>query len=110
MKFEKTKKIKRLVIFSLLFSPIIFVAFLLLLTSAEIPVEIKDQIIPVAVAEKIDGSLSGIKNNRFRHSQSGLYELYVEGSPIEIGRYEGVLTKELIVRQEEIFVDMLNRF
>ena len=38
-----------------------------------------------------------IKNNWFRKSKSGLYELYVEGSPFERGVINGKLTKELVV-------------
>jgi len=59
--------------------------------------------------ETIDGGLKGIKNNRFRFSESGLYELYVEGAPYERGVYGGKLTKELIRSQESIFVDMIKK-
>jgi isopenicillin-N N-acyltransferase-like protein len=44
-----------------------------------------------------------IKNNWFRKSKSGLYELYVEGEPFERGVVNGKLTKELVVRQEDYF-------
>jgi isopenicillin-N N-acyltransferase-like protein len=44
-----------------------------------------------------------IKNNWFRKSKSGLYELYVEGQPFERGVTNGRLTKELVVKQEDYF-------
>jgi len=44
-----------------------------------------------------------IKNNWFRKSKSGLYELYVEGEPFERGVVNGKLTKELVVKQEDYF-------
>ena len=44
-----------------------------------------------------------IKNNWFRKSKSGLYELYVEGQPFERGVINGKLTKELVVKQEDYF-------
>jgi isopenicillin-N N-acyltransferase-like protein len=44
-----------------------------------------------------------IKNNWFRKSASGLYELYVEGAPFERGVVNGKLTKELVVEQEDYF-------
>jgi len=44
-----------------------------------------------------------IKDNWFRKSKSGLYELYVEGEPYERGVVNGKLTKELVVRQEDYF-------
>lgn len=59
--------------------------------------------------ETIDGDLKGIRNNRFRRSESGLYELYVEGAPYERGVYAGKLTEELIRKQESIFVNMIKK-
>ncbi len=50
-----------------------------------------------------------IKNNWFRHSKSGLYELYVEGEPFERGVINGKLTEELVVRQEDHFADQINK-
>jgi len=48
-----------------------------------------------------------IGNNWFRHSKSGLFELYVEGEPFSRGVINGKLTKELVVRQEENFADQI---
>ncbi len=48
-----------------------------------------------------------IKNNWFRKSKSGLYELYVEGEPFERGVINGKLTKELVIRQEDYFTDQI---
>ena len=48
-----------------------------------------------------------IKNNWFRHSKSGLYELYVEGEPFERGVINGKLTEELVVRQEDHFAEQI---
>jgi hypothetical protein len=50
-----------------------------------------------------------IKNNWFRHSKSGLYELYVEGEPFERGVINGKLTEELVVRQEDHFAAQINK-
>jgi isopenicillin-N N-acyltransferase-like protein len=44
-----------------------------------------------------------IKNNWFRKSKSGLFELYIEGEPFERGVINGKLTKELVVKQEDYF-------
>jgi len=48
-----------------------------------------------------------LKNNWFRKSKSGLFELYVEGEPFERGVINGKLTKELVVRQEEHFGEQI---
>ncbi len=48
-----------------------------------------------------------LKDNWFRKSKSGLFELYVEGDPFERGVINGKLTKELVVRQEEAFGEQI---
>lgn len=50
-----------------------------------------------------------LKNNWFRHSKSGLYELYVEGEPFERGVVNGKLTAELVVRQEDHFAAQIEK-
>jgi isopenicillin-N N-acyltransferase like protein len=48
-------------------------------------------------------------NNWFRKSNSGLYELYVEGDPFERGVINGKLSKELVVLQEDYFNAQINK-
>lgn len=50
-----------------------------------------------------------IKNNWFRKSESGLYELYVEGDAFERGTINGKLTMELVQRQEDHFSEQINK-
>ena len=50
-----------------------------------------------------------LKNNWFRHSKSGLYELYVEGESFERGVVNGKLTAELVVRQEDHFAGQIEK-
>jgi isopenicillin-N N-acyltransferase-like protein len=50
-----------------------------------------------------------IKDNWFRKSNSGLYELYVEGKPYERGVINGKLTQELVQRQEDHFSEQINK-
>ncbi|MEO5591687.1 MAG: C45 family peptidase [Chitinophagaceae bacterium] len=50
-----------------------------------------------------------IKNNWFRKSNSGLYELYTEGTPYERGVINGKLTEELVQRQEDHFNEQINK-
>ncbi|MBC7687231.1 MAG: peptidase C45 [Aquabacterium sp.] len=50
-----------------------------------------------------------LQNNWFRKSKSGLYELYVEGNPSERGVFNGKLTKELVVRQEDHFAEQISK-
>src|ERR1700693_379247 len=50
-----------------------------------------------------------LKNNWFRKSKSGLYELYVEGQPFDRGVVNGKLSMELIQLQEDYFSDQINK-
>lgn len=49
-----------------------------------------------------------IGNNWIRQSESGLWEVYVEGSDIERGLALGKLEKDLMFYQEKVFVDQIN--
>ena len=60
------------------------------------------------VRERVPG-LYTIGNNWFRRSESGLYELYVEGDPFERGVANGKLTRALVRRQEEAFTTQIQR-
>jgi isopenicillin-N N-acyltransferase-like protein len=50
-----------------------------------------------------------IGNNWFRKSESGLYELYVEGDAFERGVVIGKLTKDLVEHQEVVFTEQIRR-
>jgi len=103
------KKILKILLYS------IGVLFVLLLCFY-IYVKIVSRIHPPKIADKSALALKRtdhgngfytIGNNWFRHSKSGLYELYVEGDPFTRGVINGKLTKELVVRQEEYFADQI---
>ena len=49
------------------------------------------------------------KKNWLKKSNSGLWELYLEGKPLERGVINGKLTKNLIRMQEEAFVSQINQ-
>ena len=53
--------------------------------------------------EQKDTSFYTLGNNWFRKSESGLYEVYVEGEPFERGVVLGKLSQELVQRQERVF-------
>ena len=50
-----------------------------------------------------------LKDNWFRQSRSGLYELYVEGDGFERGVINGKLTTELVKRQEDHFAEQISK-
>ena len=52
---------------------------------------------------QIADSLFIVGKNQLRKNKQGLWELYIEGDPLERGLANGSLTKELLQRQETIF-------
>lgn len=50
-----------------------------------------------------------IKDSWFRHSKSGLFEMYVDGPPFEMGVINGKLSKDLVVRQEDHFAEQISK-
>jgi isopenicillin-N N-acyltransferase like protein len=96
----------------------IFLVLMLLILAGVIYLMIVSKTNPPSVPDKAamnwervkgaDGLLT-LKNNWFRKSRSGLFELYVEGQPFERGVANGKLTTELIQLQEDYFNDQINR-
>ncbi len=56
-----------------------------------------------------DSGLFKLKNNWFKKSETGLYELYVEGDAFERGVANGRLTRDLVHRQEVVFTEQIRR-
>ncbi|MEQ1554096.1 MAG: C45 family peptidase [Ferruginibacter sp.] len=50
-----------------------------------------------------------LNNSWFKKSNSGLYELYVEGNGYEMGVVNGKLTKELVMLQEDHFSEQISK-
>ena len=56
-----------------------------------------------------DTGLYAINNSWFRKSNSGLYEMYVEGQPFENGVVNGKLSAELVQKQEDYFSAQIDK-
>ncbi len=72
------------------------------------PPHIDDLSILKVVRENPAPDFYKIGNNWLRKNKFGLWEMYLEGSPFEIGVINGKLTKELIKIQEDAFVEQIN--
>ncbi len=57
--------------------------------------------------EEITPYFFKVKNNWLKKSESGIWELYVEGDGFERGAANGILTKELHAFQEDAFVNQI---
>lgn len=73
------------------------------------PPAVKDLSALYLKRQQPDTGLYTINNNWFRKSQSGLYEMYVQGSPFERGVINGKLSAELIQEQEYYFTAQINK-
>jgi hypothetical protein len=73
------------------------------------PPQIADKSALQLQRKQIDTSCYTIGNNWFRKSNSGLYEMYIEGKPFERGVIYGKLSAELVKRQEDNFVDQIKK-
>jgi isopenicillin-N N-acyltransferase-like protein len=60
--------------------------------------------------DTLSSNLYVVKNNWLRKSETGLWELYLEGSPFERGAASGNLCKELLYDQEIAFTQKLKDF
>lgn len=72
------------------------------------PPEVNDQSALLEIRKNPSPDFYQVGNNWLKKNKYGLWEMYLEGSPFELGVANGKLTKELIAKQEEAFVDQIN--
>ena len=104
--FIKTIRVFISIIASL-FALILILIIYYNISSNIIPPKVKDSSSLTWKREIIDSSLYFVKNNWLHKSNTGLWELYLEGSPFERGASSGNLCKELLFEQEVAFTDKL---
>ena len=107
----KGKKIQRRLgwFFAVIVIIILLAITYILIVSRTVPPPIADKAALSWQRSEPSTGFYTLKNNWFRKSKSGLYELYVEGQPYNRGVVNGKLTKELIQLQEDYFNDQINR-
>ncbi|GEP93140.1 Acyl-coenzyme A:6-aminopenicillanic acid acyl-transferase [Chitinophaga terrae (ex Kim and Jung 2007)] len=98
-----------LFVFGGLLALIIGLIIYLVAISGMEPPAVKDKETLKLQRTQIDSTCYTIGNNWFRKSNSGLYEMYVEGEPFERGVINGKLSGELIRSQEDVFVAQFSK-
>jgi len=53
--------------------------------------------------EVVNDSISFLGNNSLRHNKYGQWELVASGNPYDMGNSIGILSQDLVVKQEELF-------
>jgi len=71
------------------------------------PPEVNEQIVNKFQREKAGQDAYKAGNNWLRKNKYGLWEMYLEGTPFEMGVANGKLTRELIYKQESAFVEKI---
>ncbi len=113
MKRHKKKKNRFLQILKYL-----FLLLLVLIIAFIIDYNIDTKITPPAVADTSALSLTRqtkgkdyyvIGDNFLHKNRYGLWEMYVHGDPFTMGVVNGKLTRELILKQENAFVEQINK-
>jgi len=87
---------------------LIFVVYFLASIYVATP-EIKDKTALNSERQQIDTNYYKIGNNWLKKSQSGLWEMYLEGDGFERGVINGKLTKELAEQQETAFINQIRK-
>jgi len=98
---------------TLFYSLLVFIDFVFLflvwfiITVTITPPEIKNQEVLKYERKKADTDFYTLNNNWIKKSETGLWEMYVEGNGFERGVIEGKLNKELAEKQEIAFIDQI---
>ena len=58
--------------------------------------------------EALNDTTFVVADNFLRKNKQGLWELYVDGNPLELGLKTGMLTQELFNEQEDIFIQKID--
>lgn len=109
MKFWKIIKKVLLGVFILLF--LFFAAgttYLIVVSKVEEPL-VENTTAFQTEPEKLDDNFYILGNNRLKKSESGLWEMYLEGNGFERGLAHGKLAKELVRQQETYFVESIKK-
>ncbi|WP_245957486.1 C45 family autoproteolytic acyltransferase/hydolase [Chitinophaga flava] len=105
------RKLGRVLLYCLGTILVLFIALAIYLVSVSrmTPPVIADQSALQLQRKQLDSTAWTIGNSWFRKSNSGLYEMYVEGAPFERGVINGKLSGELIRHQEDVFVGQIKK-
>lgn len=106
---HKLKIIAKIFLKIILTIIIIFLILVLIfkLTTKINPPDIQNQQVENIERTTIDSNFYSIKHNWIQKNNHGLWEMYVEGEAYQRGLINGKLSKELIYKQENAFVNQI---
>lgn len=106
---HKKKRFRKIVLYTLGVITLALVAFAIYfkIDTKITPPKIRDFSALKEVRDTLGTDYYAIGNNWLRKNKYGLWEMYLEGSPFDMGVASGKLSKELICEQEEAFVQQI---
>jgi isopenicillin-N N-acyltransferase like protein len=87
---------------------IVFICWFLL-TAIDHPPKVKDLSALATERQRFGENTYFVGNNWLRKSESGLWEMYIEGDPFDRGVAFGKLTSELLSYQESVFIGQIKK-
>ncbi len=106
---HKLKRIGKILIKSLAIIALVIIILILVfkLNTRLDPPEITNSEIENLQVTQVDSSFYFIKDNWLQKNEHGLWEMYIEGEAYERGIINGKLTKKLIEKQENAFINQI---
>lgn len=72
--------------------------------------DVKQYSLEIPKVSKINDSTFSYKHNYLTKNRQKLWELYIQGNPLQLGYNNGALTQDLMQKQEEIFFSKVEGF
>jgi len=107
-KMKILKKILKWFLLAIVTLVIVFIVWFLL-TAIDHPPKVKDLSALATERQKFGENTYFVGNNWLRKSESGLWEMYIEGDPFDRGVAFGKLTSELLSYQESVFIKQIKK-
>lgn len=95
-------------LFELFLAFFIVLVIYIILSSRISPPEVTQ--ITINARVKVGKDHYTLGKNWLKKNDHGIWEMYIEGAPYERGLIYGELAKELVQKQERVFVDQINHF
>lgn len=109
MKRSRTNKFFRFLIYLLIFLLVIIggIAVWYYFDTQITPPKVNEAEAQNLKRKTIGDNYYTVGKNWLRKNKYGIWEMYLEGAPFEMGVANGILSKELIYKQEEAFIDQI---
>ncbi len=103
---RRRRKIWRNVFLVLLLLILGFILYFRIVTCIDPPTEMQPR--EMGYERNVQEELITSGRNFLHRNDHGLWEMYLEGPPLELGIVNGLLSEELVIQQEDAFVKQIN--